>query len=93
MLPIEIGKFDALKAFAFDVAPEADAGRACVGEGEIHPAVFVEVESDDADGGREIFFFEVDGAASGVNLPSRGLSRWMRRPGRRRKRNRWRDRC
>ena len=61
MLPIQVGEFDALEALAFDVAPEADAGRACVGEGEIHPAIFVEIERDDADGGREIFFFEVDG--------------------------------
>ena len=69
----EIGEINALETLAVDVAPQADAGRARVGEGEIHPAIFVEVEGDDADGGREIFFFEVDGAASGVNLPSRGL--------------------
>ena len=59
-LPAEIRKRDALEMLAVDVAPEADAGRACVRESEIHPAIFVEVESDDADGGRQIFFFEID---------------------------------
>src|ERR1700722_13892717 len=62
MLPIQVGELDAFEAFSIDVAPEADTGRARVGEGEIHPAVFVEIKSYDADGGREIFFLEVDGA-------------------------------
>ena len=43
-----------------NIAPEADARRAGMRESEIHPAVFVEIESDDTDGGRKIFFFEVD---------------------------------
>jgi len=56
-LPAEIGEGHALETLAVDVVPEADTGCACVGESEIHPAVFVEVESDDADGRRQIFFF------------------------------------
>ena len=45
--------------FAVDIAPEADAGSACVSECEIHPAIFVEVEGDHADSRRQIFFFEI----------------------------------
>src|ERR1700722_18012 len=59
-LPAEIGEGDALETFAVDIAPEADAGSARVREGEIHPAVLVEIEGHDADSGREIFFFEID---------------------------------
>ncbi len=73
LLPIQIGEFDALEALAFDVAPEADAGRACVREGDIHPAIFVEVEGDDADGGREIFFFEVDGGGERSEFAFAGI--------------------
>jgi hypothetical protein len=53
-----------------------------VGEGEIHPAVFVEVESDDADGGGKIFFFEVDGGGERGEFSfariqqDRGANRW-----------------
>ena len=72
-LPAEIGQLHALEALPFHVAPQADAGRACVRESEIHPAVFVEVERDHADGGRQIFFLEIDRGASGVNFPSRGF--------------------
>ena len=43
------------------VAPQADARRAGVGESKIHPAVLIKIERHDADGGRKIFFFEIDG--------------------------------
>src|SRR5579872_1388544 len=59
-LPAEIRKRDALEMFAINVAPKADTRCARVRESEIHPTVFVEVESDDADGGRQILFLEVD---------------------------------
>src|ERR1700688_23574 len=59
-LPGEIGKRDAFEFFPVYIAPEADAGRARVGESEIHPAVFIKVKSDDADSRGEIFFLEID---------------------------------
>src|SRR5262249_10571050 len=54
---IREGKIDALEAAAGvvgcgDVAPEGDAGSAVVRDGDVHPAVFVEVEDGDAGGGR-----------------------------------------
>src|SRR6266404_9522616 len=55
-LPSEIRQLEAFEPLAFDIAPEADAGRASVGEGEVHPAVFIEIERDHTDGGRKIFF-------------------------------------
>src|SRR5277367_3002587 len=58
-LPAKIGEGNALEMLAVDVFPEADAGGTGVGEGEIHPAVFIEIEGDYADGGRKIFFFEI----------------------------------
>src|SRR6266849_2157143 len=59
-LPAEVRKWNALEALALDVSPQADAGRARMSEGEIHPAVFVEVKGDDADGGRKVFLLEVE---------------------------------
>ena len=44
-----------------DVSPQADAGSAGVRESEIHPSIFVEIEGDDADSRRQIFFFKIDG--------------------------------
>src|SRR5260221_8724832 len=59
-LPTEIRQLEAFEPLAFDIAPEADTGSASVGEGEVHPAVFIEIERDHTDGGRKIFFCEVD---------------------------------
>src|SRR6266403_1014404 len=59
-LPGEIGDRDTLEFFSVHIAPQADAGRADMSESEVHPAVFIEVKSDDADGGGKIFFFEID---------------------------------
>src|SRR5260370_14543001 len=64
-LPAEIGKGDALETLAFDVAPQADAGRSRVRESEVHPAVLVEIESNDADGWLQIFFCEIDAGKRG----------------------------
>src|SRR6202030_3712172 len=43
--PRHIRQLHTLEPFALDVAPQTNAGRARVGEGQIHPAIFVEVES------------------------------------------------
>src|SRR5258706_306831 len=59
-LPSEIRQLDPLKPLAFDIAPQADAQRSGVGEGEVHPPVFIEIERDDADSRRKIFFCEID---------------------------------
>src|ERR1700688_1007897 len=59
-LPSEIGERDTLEFFSVYIAPQADSGRARVGEGEVHPAVFIKVKSDHADGWRKIFFFKID---------------------------------
>src|SRR5260221_7761143 len=59
-LPSEIRQLDPLKPLAFDIAPQADARRSGVGEGEVHPPVFIEIERDDADSRRKIFFCEID---------------------------------
>src|SRR5580692_8544293 len=50
---------------AVNIAPQADAGSSGVGECEIHPTVFVEIESNDTNGGRKIFFLEIDGRDRG----------------------------
>src|SRR5262249_10753955 len=60
MLPTKIWERDAFEALAFDVPPQSDTRSAGMGESEIHPAIFVEVKSDDADGERQIFFLEVN---------------------------------
>src|SRR5579859_7677650 len=60
LLPAEIRKRYPFQMLAIDVAPKTDSGRAGVSKGQIHPTVFVEVERDHANGGRKIFFFEVD---------------------------------
>src|SRR5260370_31174207 len=59
-LPAQIRQWDTLETLAFDVAPEANARCAGVREGEVHPAVFIEIERNDADGGWKIFFCEID---------------------------------
>src|SRR5712664_912115 len=59
-LPAQIRQWDTLETLAFDVAPEANARCAGVREGEVHPAVFIEIERDDADSGWKIFFCEID---------------------------------
>src|SRR6266849_4462956 len=58
-LPAEIGKGDTFEALAFDVAPQADAGRSSVRKSEVHPAVFIEIEGNHADCWRKIFFVEI----------------------------------
>ena len=59
-LPGNIRELPPLETLALDVAPEADPRRPGVREGEVHPAVFVEIESNDAHCWRQIFFLEVD---------------------------------
>src|SRR5579864_7781286 len=59
-LPAKISKRDTLEMFAINVAPKADTRCARVRERQVHPAVFVEIESNHADRGRKIFFFEID---------------------------------
>src|SRR4029077_13271443 len=59
-LPTQIGQRSALQALAFDVAPQGNSRRTGVGESEVHPAVFVKIESDDADSRWKIFFCEID---------------------------------
>ena len=59
-LPGEIGERDAHEFFSVHIAPQADAGRARMGEGEVHPAVFIKVKGDHANGRGKIFFFEID---------------------------------
>src|SRR5467141_1760676 len=59
-LPAEIRECDTLEALALDVAPQADSRRAGVCEGQVHPAVFIEIECDDADGRWKIFLCEID---------------------------------
>src|SRR5258708_6886315 len=59
-LPTEIRQLEAFEPLAFNIAPQADARRSGVGESEVHPAVFIEIERDHTDGGRKIFFCEVD---------------------------------
>ena len=51
-LPAEIGKRYALQPFPLHIPPQADARRACVREGQIHPAIFIEIQSHHADSGR-----------------------------------------
>ena len=43
-----------------------------MGERQIHPAVLVEIEGDDADGRGQIFFLEID-RRERMNFPSRGF--------------------
>src|ERR1700730_5859142 len=59
-LPGEIGKRDAHEFSSVHITPQADAGRSCVGEGEVHPAVFIKVKSDHANGRGKIFYYEID---------------------------------
>src|SRR6266576_5325883 len=60
VIPTQVRQLYALETFAFDVPPQADAGSACVGESQIHPAIFIEIERDDSDRWWKIFFSEVD---------------------------------
>src|SRR5207245_4638880 len=46
--------------FPLHIPPQADARRACVREGQIHPAVFIEIQSHHADSGRYLLFVEID---------------------------------
>src|SRR4029077_3101363 len=71
-LPAKIRKGDTLEALAFYVAPQADARRASVRESEVHPAVFIEIEGNDTDGGRKIFFCEIDNGKRG-EFPFAGI--------------------
>src|SRR6266446_1156148 len=59
-LPAQIGQRNTLEPLAFDVAPQGDAGRTGVGESKVHPAVFIEIECDDANRVWQIFFCEID---------------------------------
>ncbi len=59
-LPSEIGQRDAHEFFSVYVAPQADAGRAGMSESEVHPAVFIKIKCDYANGGGKIFSFEID---------------------------------
>src|SRR5580704_3816735 len=59
-VPAEIWERHAFEMLTVNVAPKTDAGSARVREGEIHPAIFVEIESDDTYCGGQIFFFEID---------------------------------
>ncbi len=46
------GQGDAFEALAVDVPPQRDAGRSGVGDSDVHPAIFVEVEDGEAYGWR-----------------------------------------
>src|SRR5579859_2722953 len=59
-LPAEIGKWNAFEMLSVDVAPKADPRSTGVCEREIHPAVLIEVECNNANCGRKIFFIEVN---------------------------------
>src|SRR5438105_6132934 len=48
--PIEFRKIHPLELASTKVAPQAEAGCNKMSEGQIHPAIFVEVESNDAGG-------------------------------------------
>src|SRR5256885_11482558 len=61
-LPAEVGERNALQPLSFHVPPQADARRAPMRERQIHPAIFVEVERDNAHGGRQLLFAEIDAA-------------------------------
>src|SRR5712675_2731520 len=64
-IPTQVRQLHALETFAFNIAPQADAGRACVGESQIHPSVFIEIERDDTNRWRKDFYGEVDGGKRG----------------------------
>src|SRR5579859_5903766 len=59
-LPAEIGKWNAFEMLSVDVAPKADPRSTGVCESEIHPAVLIEVECNNANCGRKIFFIQVN---------------------------------
>src|SRR5258707_14915772 len=54
-LPAESRECDTLEALALGGAPQADARRAGGWEGQVHPAVFTEIECGDADRRWKIF--------------------------------------
>src|SRR5438067_12500419 len=63
--PMELWKTRSLKFASATVAPQSDAGRSKMGEGQIHPAIFVEVESDHPGGGAWGFALpRIEGAKS-----------------------------
>ena len=60
------------------VAPESDTWRAIMGEGEIHPAVVIEIENGNASvPGEELPSTRSQGCVP-RNFPSRGFSKIVR---------------
>src|SRR5689334_9702161 len=54
VFPTQRGQIDVGEALAVDVAPQRKGRRGRMGEGQIHPAIFVEVESHSADAFRHL---------------------------------------
>ena len=65
----QAGKSDRLDDVPSTLRQSDRPGAPRVREGQVHPAVLVEVEDDDADGGGR----RADGQSSALNSPSRGL--------------------
>src|SRR5208283_3738249 len=60
LFPAEVGEWHAFELLALDVSPQGESRRTAVRKRQIHPAVFVEIKGNDANGGRQIFFRKID---------------------------------
>ena len=64
--PIELWKVRSFKFASADVAPQTDARSSKVGKRQVHPTIFVEVESDHPGGGHWRFALPGIGGAKGA---------------------------
>src|SRR5258707_10885560 len=71
-LPAQLRESNALQPLAFHISPQADTRRARMRERQIHPAVFIEIESHHADGWRQLLFAEIDAGERG-KFPFAGI--------------------
>ena len=80
-----------LKALSLIVAPQRDCRRRPMGEGEIHPAIVVEIENGDCQ--RWARLRQRATASRSRNLPSRGFSKTAGVVPSRSGQDRWHDHC